>query len=163
MYLLSSKTFLVSSISNCYVDRSRLVWYGILVTTWHVVVYIGDSILQRMKEKRTWISFIIKMNRLLDPKKDRTMRWLKIRVKKPYRSFICMDMSSKYYVNFVLNKPTLKCCSHAFAFHVMCVITIVDWNMHKDYQPRCLFPVNPVQFFSQPHPLRCVFHWWQNY
>lgn len=162
MFLPSSKTFLVPSISNSYVDRSRLVWYGVLFTTCYVVVYIWDSILRR-REKKNMNLIHYEEEWIIWPWK-KILHWddWKIRVKKPYWSFICMDMASKYYINFVMNKPTLICCSHAFAFHVMCIITIVDWDMHKDYQPRCLFPVNPFQFFLQPHPLRRVFHWWQS-
>lgn len=44
--LPSSKTFLISSISNCYVHWSWYVRYRITVTTGYVVMYIRDAILQ---------------------------------------------------------------------------------------------------------------------
>ena len=78
--------------------------------------------------------------------------------KEPYWSFISMNMASKDYINFILNKPTLEHCSHALTLHEMCIITIVEWNMHQNNEPRCLFPVNILQFYSQPLPLRCVLH-----
>ena len=79
----------------------------------------------------------------------------------PYRSFISMDMTSKDYINFVKNEPTLKGCSHAFTLHEVRFITIVDWHMHKHNKPGCLLPVHPFEFFSKPQPLRCVCHCWK--
>ena len=69
-----------------------------------------------------------------------------------------MDMASKDYINFVMNKPLLKDCPHTFTFHEVCFITVVDWDMHKNNEPRCLLPVNPFKFFSEPFPLRGIFH-----
>lgn len=41
-----SKTFLISSISDCDVHRCWFVSYGIPVTSCYVVIYIGESILK---------------------------------------------------------------------------------------------------------------------
>jgi hypothetical protein len=41
-----SKTFLISSISDCYVHRCRFVGYGVPVSACYVVIYIGESILK---------------------------------------------------------------------------------------------------------------------
>ena len=69
-----------------------------------------------------------------------------------------MDMPSKDYVNFVMDKPTLIDRSHAFTLHEMGFIAIIDRNMHQYNKPRCFLPVNPFNFLSQPPPLRSVFH-----
>ena len=64
--------------------------------------------------------------------------------KEPYRSFISMDMTSKDYINFVTDEPFFEDCSHTFTLHEMCFVTVVDWNVHKDNEPRGLLPVNPL-------------------
>lgn len=69
-----------------------------------------------------------------------------------------MDMARKDYINFVMDEPALKYGLHTFTLHVMCFIAIVDWNVHKNNEPRGLLPVNPFKFFFEPHPLRCVLH-----
>lgn len=81
-----------------------------------------------------------------------------LRRKKTYRSLISMNVASKNHVNFIFNKPTLKCCSHAFSLHEVCTVTVIYWNMHQDNEPWRLFPIYPIQFISEPQPLRCVFH-----
>lgn len=45
-FLPASKTFLISSISNCNVNRSRFVWHRITVTAGDIVASIRDSILK---------------------------------------------------------------------------------------------------------------------
>lgn len=43
------KTFLVSSISNSYINRSWFIWHRITHTTRYVVVYVWDTILSKNK------------------------------------------------------------------------------------------------------------------
>lgn len=69
-----------------------------------------------------------------------------------------MDMASKDYIDFVMDKPTLKFCSHTFTLHVVRFIAIVDGSVHKNNEPRGLLPVNLFKFLIEPHPLRCVLH-----
>lgn len=54
----------------------------------------------------------------------------RLRVLRTYRSFIGMDMASKYDIDLVLNKPGLELDSHGFPFHIVIVIAIVPWGMH---------------------------------
>ena len=69
-----------------------------------------------------------------------------------------MDMTSEDNINFVMDEPTLKYCSHAFTLHIVSFITVVEWNMHENNEPWCLLPINPLELFSEPLPLRCVFN-----
>ena len=49
-----------------------------------------------------------------------------------------MDMTSKYYINFVLYKCFFVNYSHGFSFHIMISVTVVPWWMHYNNQPWCL-------------------------
>lgn len=49
-----------------------------------------------------------------------------------HRSFIGMDVTGKYYINFVLNEPRLKHYPHGFSFHVMIVVTVIPRGMQKN-------------------------------
>lgn len=69
-----------------------------------------------------------------------------------------MDMASKDHVNFVVNEPALKYCSHAFTLHIVSFITVVEWNVHENNKPRRLLPINPLQLFTEPDPLRRILY-----
>lgn len=69
-----------------------------------------------------------------------------------------MDMARKDHVNLVLDEPALKSCSHAFTLHIVSFITVVEWHMHENNEPRCLVSINPFQLFSEPFPLWCVLY-----
>lgn len=69
-----------------------------------------------------------------------------------------MDVASKDDVNSVFDKPSFVGSSHAFPFHEMSLITVVERNMHKDYKPRSFLSVHLFKFMFQPMPLRCIFY-----
>jgi hypothetical protein len=77
---------------------------------------------------------------------------------KPYRSFISMDMASKDHVNLVLDEPALENHSHAFTFHIVSFISVVERHVHENNEPRCLLPINPRQLFTEPFILWCVLY-----
>uniref|UniRef100_A0A7C9DUG7 Uncharacterized protein n=1 Tax=Opuntia streptacantha TaxID=393608 RepID=A0A7C9DUG7_OPUST len=72
-----------------------------------------------------------------------------------------MDMTSKDKIDFVLNKPALKCRTHTFTLHIMGFITTIKGGMHKYYEPRCFLPIHSFKFFLEPPPLRSVFDKWR--
>lgn len=70
--------------------------------------------------------------------------------RRSYRSFIGMDMTSKYNVNFVLDECFLVYCSHGFTFHIMTLVTVIRWGMHYNTQPWCLTPINLLYLLIEP-------------
>lgn len=57
-HLLCSKTFLISSISNSYVNWCKFVCYRITVTSGYIVVNIWYSILKFTRGRKALVSFM---------------------------------------------------------------------------------------------------------
>ena len=67
-------------------------------------------------------------------------------------------MASKDHINLVLDEPAFENHSHAFTFHKVSFITVVERHVHENNEPRCLFPINPRQLISEPFILWCVLY-----
>jgi hypothetical protein len=44
-----------------------------------------------------------------------------------YCSFIGMNMARKNNIDLVFNKPGFKLHSHTFPFHIVVVVTVIQW------------------------------------
>lgn len=74
-----------------------------------------------------------------------------------HRSFICVHVTCKHHIDFVLHKPRLEHDSHGLAFHVVIIVAVVPGRVHEDNQPRCLTSVYLRELILKPFILRGVF------
>ena len=118
--LPSSKAFLISSISNCNVNRRWFVWYRVPLTTCYIVVYIWDSTLKIKKKYPASITFQycnsfeteIKINYCIFKSKFNIKFWaMHNNLNLQSKALICKWMH-RYYKFLYTSTKSLRCLKY---------------------------------------------------